>query len=427
MWRFNPSNGQVSSYRELKCASFLPFRRGRPPPIRSFELTIQAVAQTKDEAPANMLRVSVVIPCLNEAMNISECVIRARAALDGSGLAGEVLVVDNGSEDGSGDLARLAGATVIDEHRRGYGSAYLAGFSASRGDYIIMIDADLTYDFDEIPRFVAALDEGADLVMGNRMEHIEPGAMSLVSRVGNPLLSGFLNLVHSSPVSDAHCGLRAIRRTALASLDLHSSGMEFASEMVIRAAKVRLDIRELPIELRQRGGESKLSPFRDGWRHLRLILQHNPTALFIVPGAILTLLGVAMELMVFGHISLFGRGWYLHTVIAGSALLIVGFQVLGLGLCGRAYNVFVVGDHDPLFEDIGSRFTLEHALLVALAIVGAGIGLGGVVVSQWVSNGFGTLGQERLAILAMTLVVAGIQVFFTSFLISLLGLRRKGS
>ena len=203
--------------------------------------------------------------------------------------------------------------------------------------------------------------------------------------------------------------------------------MEFASEMVIRAAKVRLDIRELPIELHQRGGESKLSPFRDGWRHLRLILEHNPTALFIVPGTALTLLGVLLDLTVLAHVSLFGRTWFLHTLIAGAALMIVGFQVLGLGLCGRAYNVFVVGDRDPLFEGLGSRFTLEQGLLVALAIAGSGVALGGYVVSRWAAAGFGTLGQERLAILAMTLVVCGIQVFFTSFLLSLLGQRRKNA
>ncbi len=379
------------------------------------------------EVPVTSLRVSVVIPCLNEAMNIGECVTRARAALERTGIAGEVLVVDNGSDDGSGELARQAGATVIDEDRRGYGSAYLAGFNASRGEYIVMIDADLTYDFDEIPRFVERTRSGGRSRDGQPDEPHrarrdvagQPGRESAPLRVPEP----------RAPVACQRCPLWASCGSTHGppALDLHSSGMEFASEMVIRAAKVRLDIRELPIELHQRGGESKLSPFRDGWRHLRLILQHNPTALFIVPGVILTVLGVLAELTVFLHISVFGRPWYIHTVIAGSALVIVGFQVVGLGLCGRAYNFFVVGDHDSLFEGFGRRFTLEQALVAALALFGAGLALGGIVVSNWVSNGFGSLGQERLAILAMTLVVAGIQVFFTSFLISLLGLRRKGS
>ncbi|HEY4347530.1 MAG TPA: glycosyltransferase family 2 protein, partial [Gaiellaceae bacterium] len=370
-------------------------------------------------------RVSVVIPCLNEAENIEECVRRAYDVLTKAGLSGEVIVVDNGSDDGSGEIARTCGATVIDEPRRGYGQAYRTGFDAAAGDYIVMIDADLTYDFEEIPRFVAELDAGAELVMGNRMDNIEPGAMSVLSRIGNPILTGFLNLVHGSPVKDAHCGLRAVRRDVLPALDLRSTGMEFASEMVIRAAKASLDVRELPIDLRRRGGESKLSPFRDGWRHLRLILVYSPTALFIVPGLAMVVVGAVLQLAVFAHVSLFGRTWYLHTLIAGAALVMMGAQVIGLGLCGRAYATFVMGERDAWFERVGRRFGLEHALLVALGVGIAGVALGAAVIVNWISHGFGSLGEEGLAVVAMTLVVTGIQIFFTSFLISLLGLRRQ--
>ncbi len=384
-----------------------------------------AAEERPGTAVATATFVSVVIPCLNEAENIAECVSRARAVLEAAQLDGEVIVVDNGSDDGSAALARAAGATVVEEPRRGYGQAYLAGFDAASGDYIVMIDADLTYDFAEIPRFVAELDEGAELVMGNRMEHVDPGAMSLLSRIGNPILSGFLNLVHATPVRDAHCGLRALRRDALRELDLRSTGMEFASEMVIRAAKVHLDVRELPIGLHARVGESKLSPFRDGWRHLRLILLHSPTALFIVPGMVLTVLGAFMELTAFSHLSLFGRLWYVHTLIAGSALVIVGLQVIGLGVCGRAYSVFVMGVRDPTFERLARRFGLEHALLAALALLLSGVALGAYVLESWIARGFGTLSEEQLAIVATTLFVAGIQVFFTALLVSLIGLRRS--
>jgi hypothetical protein len=344
--------------------------------------------------------------------------------LERNELPGEVIVVDNGSDDGSAALARAAGAAVIEEPRRGYGQAYLTGFEAASGDYIVMIDADLTYDFEEIPRFVAELDGGAELVMGNRMNGVDPGAMSMLSKIGNPILSGFLNLVHTSPVKDAHCGLRAFRRDALPALDLHSTGMEFASEMVIRAAKIKLDVRELPIELHRRGGDSKLSPFRDGWRHLRLILVHSPTALFIVPGLVLVAFGAAMELTVFAHLSLFGRSWYIHTLIGGAALVIVGAQVVGLGICGRAYGVFVMGDRDSLFDRLEEKIKLEHALLAALALVTSGLALGAYGVLNWASNGFGKLSEASLAVIAMTLVVVGLQLFFTSFLVSLLGLRR---
>jgi glycosyltransferase involved in cell wall biosynthesis len=283
------------------------------------------------------VRVSVVIPCLNEAENIERCVELAYAVLDEHELPGEVIVVDNGSDDGSGALARAAGATVIYEPRRGYGSAYLAGFNAARGDYIVMIDADLTYDFHDIPRFVEELDDGAELVMGNRMEGIQPGAMPWLNRyIGNPVLSGFLNVLFRTHIRDVHCGMRAFRRDVLPQLDLHSTGMEFASEMVIRASKERLDIREFPIELHQRGGSSKLSPFRDGWRHLRLILIYCPTFLFLVPGALMVALGGLITMTVFAHISVFGRPWFVHALIAGSLLVIVGIQVIGLGLCGRS-------------------------------------------------------------------------------------------
>jgi glycosyltransferase involved in cell wall biosynthesis len=386
---------------------------------------IDSVSEALPHAGLVAPRVSIVSPCLNEAENIEECVARAFAVLAANDITGEVIVVDNGSEDGSADLARAAGATVIEERRRGYGQAYLTGFAAAQGDYIVMIDADLTYDFEEIPRFVQELDAGAELVMGNRLGDIQPGAMTVVSRIGNPMLTGFLTLLHRTPIQDAHCGMRGVRRDVLPRLDLRSTGMEFASEMVIRAAKEHLVVREFPIKLHQRGGESKLSPFRDGWRHLRLILIHSPNFLFVVPGLAMVALGALIELTVFANLSVFGREWSVHTLIGGSALVIVGGQVVGLGLCGRAYAVFVMGEHDPLFERLTGRLRLEHALLAATAVVAAGLAIGGFVVADWVSNGFGTLGEERLAIVAMTLVVTGIQIFFTSFLFSLLGLRRR--
>src|SRR4051794_28156108 len=184
--------------------------------------------------PVELPLVSVVIPCLNEAENIEQCVTRALAILEEHEISGEVVVADNGSDDGSAELAEAAGAVVVHEPRRGYGRAYLAGFAAARGEYIVMIDADLTYDFEEIPRFVEELDGGAGLVMGNRMENIQPGAMPWMNRyIGNPILSGFLKLLYRTPIQDAHCGMRAVRRDVLPRLDLRSGGMEFASEMVI--------------------------------------------------------------------------------------------------------------------------------------------------------------------------------------------------
>jgi glycosyltransferase involved in cell wall biosynthesis len=215
-------------------------------------------------------RVSVVIPCLNEAESIARCVSLALASLRDDRIRGEVVVVDNGSDDGSGPLARAAGAIVVEEPVRGYGNAYLAGFAAVSGEYVVMVDADLAHHLGDVGRFVRELDGGAELVMGDRMDNIQPGAMPWLNRhVGNPLLSGFLNLLFATGVRDVHCGMRAVRRDVLPRLDLRADGMEFASEMVIRAAQEKLKIRQLAVELRPRAGRSKLAPLRDGRRHLR--------------------------------------------------------------------------------------------------------------------------------------------------------------
>ena len=372
--------------------------------------------------------VSVVIPCLNEAENIVQCVTRALDVLYDNGISGEVVVADNGSDDGSAELAEAAGATVVHEPRRGYGRAYLAGFAAARGDYIIMVDADLTYDFEEIPKFVAELDAGAELVMGNRMENIQPGAMPWMNRyIGNPVLSGFLKLLYRTPVQDAHCGMRAVRRDALPKLDLRSGGMEFASEMVIRASRANLTVSEFPIALHPRGGKSKLNPFSDGWRHIRLMLLYNPDFLFLVPGFLVALVGAATMAAVFARASLFGHSFYVHTLIGGSLLLVVGTQLLGFGLCGRIYAVNHLGDRDPWLERRIARFRLEHGLLLGTGLTVTGAGLGAVIVAKWIANGLGSLAQERVTILAATLVIVGIQVFFTSFLLSILSLRRPAS
>ena len=370
-------------------------------------------------------RVSVVIPCLDEAETIVECVTRAQSVLEESGLAGEVIVVDNGSTDGSGNLARAAGATVVEEPRRGYGSAYLAGLDVARGDYIVMVDADLTYDFREIPRFVHELDNGAQLVVGNRMQSIKPGAMPLLSRLGNPLLSGFLNVLHRTNITDVHCGMRAVRRDLLPVLNLRTVGMEFASEMVIRATRERLDVREVPIELHPRVGDSKLSPFRDGWRHLRVILVYNPTFLFLLPGLVMLFAGSLITLLVFVHVPVFGRDLYVHSLIMGCLLIILGVQAIGLGLSARAFGVYFISDQDRLFQKLQSRLRLEHGLVLALLVGAAGLALVGVVVGKWAANGFGTLKEEQLAILAATVIAVGAQIFFTSFLLSIIGLRRR--
>lgn len=381
---------------------------------------------TADGSQQGRASVSVVIPCLNEAENIEICVTRALAVLEEHHIPGEVVVADNASEDGSPELAAKAGARVIHEPRRGYGSAYLAGLGAATGDYVVMLDADLTYDFEDIPAFVEKLDEGAQMVIGDRMDNIHPGAMPWLHRyVGNPVLTGILNTFFRTGVKDAHCGMRALRRDVLPTLDLRTTGMEFASEMVIRASKRDLDIRQIPIEYHPRGGESKLSSFRDGWRHLRFLLVHSPTWLFIVPGAAMALLGTLIAVTVLADIDLFGRQWDLHALIAGALLMIVGTQVLALGLCAHAYGTYYMGDQDPWFDRMRARFRLEHGLLLGGAILLVGFVIGAVIVGTWIGRGFGELSETQLAVMAATLMIVGVQIVFSSFLLSILGLRRQ--
>jgi glycosyltransferase involved in cell wall biosynthesis len=416
----------LSAPRRVITAWFVRHTRPRSPIYRMSTLEQTRPPVPVDAAEPSALLVSVVIPCLNEAENIEQCVRAARAVLQGMDGAGEVVVADNGSEDGSAELAEAAGARVVRERRRGYGSAYLAGFAASRGRYIVMVDADLTYDFKEIPRFVAELDAGADMVIGDRMDNIQPGAMPWLHRyIGNPILTGLLNFLFSTGVKDAHCGMRAVRRDALERLDLRTTGMEFASEMVIRASKERLRIAEFPIEYHPRGGESKLSSFRDGWRHLRFLLVHSPTHLFILPGALMAGVGFLIMCLVEAGLSFFGRAWGLHALIGGSLLMIVGFQVLALGLCAHAYGTYFMGDRDPWFDRMRTRFALEHGLLAGGVFVLVGLAMAGVILGEWISGGFGRLAYEQLAVFAAALIVVGIQIFFSSFLLSILGLRRN--
>jgi glycosyltransferase involved in cell wall biosynthesis len=385
-----------------------------------------ATRMTERAQRPSAVEVSVVIPCLNEAGSIEACVRESREALDRGGYRGEVIVVDNGSVDGSGALAAGAGARVINEPERGYGNAYLAGLGEAQGKYIVMLDADMTYDAGEIPRFVEELRAGGQLVIGDRMAQIHPGAMPwLHRRVGNPILTGLLNRLFGVNVRDAHCGMRAVRRDVLPRLELRTSGMELASEMVIRAAKLNLEIRQFPIEYHPREGESKLSTWRDGWRHLRFLLIHSPTHLFLIPGTVMAGLGAVIIGGVLANVSIFGRQWDIHAEIGGSLLLILGVQVVALGLCAMAYGVYFMGEKDVWFDRMRARFKLEHGLLIGGIIGIAGLIFGGILVGNWIDRGFGSLAEQQLAVLVATLITVGAEIFFTSFLLSILGLRRR--
>jgi glycosyltransferase involved in cell wall biosynthesis len=373
------------------------------------------------------LLVSVVIPCYNEAQSIEACVRGARAVLAEHEIPGEVIVADNDSDDGSGELAEGAGATVVHEARRGYGSAYLAGFAAARGKYIVTADADQTYDFGDIPRFIAQLDDGADMVIGNRMNNIGEGAMPWMNRyIGNPILSGMLNLLYRSGIRDAHCGMRALRRDKLPVLRLRSTGMEFASEMVVRAVKEGLAVSQFDINYSPREGESKLSPFRDAWRHVKLLLVNSPTALFLVPGAVMLGLGLVGMVLSVLEVPVFGREWELHSMIGAALLTVVGAQVLGLAVSARAFGVYVLGERQDKLMGWGLKhLRLERALGLGVLVLLAGLAIAGVIVVQWIDRGFGQLNEERLLVFASVLIILGVQAIFTAFFLSILGLARE--
>ena len=368
--------------------------------------------------------VSVIMPCLNEAATVARCVVKARAALERAGLSGEVVVADNGSDDGSPALAEAAGARVVAAPVRGYGAAYLAGLEAARGTYLVLGDADDTYDFGAVPEFVAALKAGNDVVLGSRFRgRILPGAMPWLHRyVGNPVLSGILSVFFGRRVSDAHCGLRAMTRDASDRMRLRSSGMEFASEMVALALRRQLTVAEIPITYYPRGGESKLRSFRDGWRHLRFMLLLSPTPLFLVPGLAALLLGFAgLFVLLPGPLRVAGFVLDYHFMFVASALAILGVQLVLLGLAAKAY---VSGERsiraDRWLTLLDRHFTLERGLLVGLGLVAAGLGINGWILSSWLSGGRGQLFAVRPALLGLTLIVVGAQGVFGSFFISML-------
>jgi glycosyltransferase involved in cell wall biosynthesis len=374
-------------------------------------------------------QISVIIPCLNEEEAVGKVVDQAFEGIRRSGRPGEVLVVDNASTDASAEVAAASGAIVVSEPRRGYGSAYLAGLDRARGEYLVMGDADDTYPLNELTEFVERLDGGDDLVIGSRFKGtIHGDAMPFLNRfVGNPILTGMLNVLFGVKVSDAHCGMRAVRREALPVLDLHSTGMEFASEMVFKAYRRGLAVSEVPIDYYPRVGESKLNRFGDAWRHVRFMLLYSPSWLYLVPGSILLLLGIiGMVVLATGPIDILGRTWQIHTMLGFVAMTLIGAQVIQLGVFARTYARVRIGERDPLLERLGSHLTLEHGLVLGSALIlAAVVGLAAVAV-EWASNGFGALGRAYETALLVTALGLGIQIVFGAFFLALLTMPLRG-
>jgi len=389
--------------------------------------TAETIAEPlQSDAP---LEVSIVMPCLNEERTVGQCVAKARAAITSLALSGEVLVVDNGSTDRSVDVATEAGARVVTHSKRGYGSAVRRGLYEARGHWILMGDCDESYDFAELPRFVERLRGGAELVMGNRLSgKIMPGAMPWLHRIGNPTMSRFLNLIYHTGIGDVHCGLRAMTKDAVRRMNLRMEGMEMASEMVIKSSIAGLRMEEIPITLwpDRRGRRPHLRSFRDGWRHLRLMLMCSPLFLFVLPGLFLTLLGfLAIPAVVLAGYGVFTDRFGPNFMFTAALLSITGSHLLVFGLLAKLYTHQV----DPVFTDprvsrFMQGFSVERGLMLGGVLVLTAAALGMPVIWHWWRT------DELLSparwISAGALMTMGVEVIFATFLVAILDERNEG-
>jgi glycosyltransferase involved in cell wall biosynthesis len=376
------------------------------------------------------LELTILMPCLNEAETLAICIGKARGFLERSGIAGEVVIADNGSTDGSQQIAEWEGARIVPVALRGYGAALAAGIGAARGHYIIMGDADDSYDFGNLDAFVTALRAGNQLVMGNRFKGgIGPGAMPWHHKyIGNPVLSFLGRLFFGSKASDFHCGLRGFDREAILGLNLRTSGMEFASEMLVKATLMGLRVTEVPTTLRKDGRSRPphLRSFRDGWRHLRFLLLFSPRWLFLYPGLLLLAVGIFLLALLFrGPVNLTPTVVLdLHTFLVGAMCVLVGMQAISFALIGRRFaSRYGFIPQSRTFDGVLEALTLERVLLFAGLLVLVGVGALGWGFTQWAERDFGPLplsSTMRAMILAVTTLVAGLQLAMSAFMASMI-------
>jgi len=378
------------------------------------------------------VEVSVVIPCLNEANSLAYCVDKARKALQEAGLSGEVVVADNGSTDGSIEIAEEHGARVIRVTQRGYGAALRAGIAGARGPFIIMGDADDSYDFSDVPRFVEKLREGNDIVLGNRFRGgIKPGAMPPLHRYfGNPGLTAVLNTLFHAHIGDGYCGMRGFTRRLYDRLDLRSSGMEFALEMVIKSAQIGARMAEIPIVLwpDKRGRAPHLRSFRDGWRSLRFMLLYAPNWLFLLPGSALVLAGLALVFwllpgprQISSHVVL-----DIHTMIFGVIFTLLGVQILSIGAFAKVFSYAQRFDrHSVSLRRVLKSVTLETGLLAGGGLFLMGFAGCAWITWKWAASGFGELHEIRQVLFWSMWLFLGLQIIFAAFFLSMLGISRE--
>jgi glycosyltransferase involved in cell wall biosynthesis len=380
------------------------------------------------------IELSVVMPCLNEHETVGVCVRKAIGALQEAGISGEVILADNGSTDGSVEIAQAEGARVVHVPEKGYGSALKGGILAALGRYVLMADSDDSYDFSHIPRFVEQLRSGSDLVMGNRFRgNIEDRAMPFLHRyLGNPALTGIGRLFFRSPCGDFHCGMRAFCKDSFLRMDIRSTGMEFASEMVVKASLLRMKISEVPTTLSPDGRSHPphLRTWRDGWRHLRFLLMYSPRWLFLYPGIAAMLLGAAVCVWLLPGPRVFhGMGFDVHTLLYAFVSILLGFELISFAMFTKVFAITEgLLPEDPRLNRLFRWVTLETGLIAGGLLML--IGMGGSIwsVTHWAHISFGTLNPQQMLRVVMPAVFAltlGVQITFSSFFLSILSLRRR--
>lgn len=363
---------------------------------------------------------SVVMPTLNEEEGIGECIQRVKTALEELELPGEILISDS-STDRTPEIAREMGAIVVEPDGKGYGYAYRYAFEHVRGEYIVMGDADTTYDFEKIPELLEPVRDGdADICMGSRLNgEIQDGSMpTLHQYIGNPALTAFLNGFYGASVSDAHSGFRVFSRETLETLDLQSDGMEFASEMIMDAGAKNLEIAEVPIVYHARKGEEKLDSFRDGWRHVRFMLINAPGYLFSVPGMAIGLAGLFFSSLALSGMSVGPFNPGINSMVFGCLLILSGFQVFNMGIFSTVAGNPIQQPSDPLTTRLVDGLRLELGVVAGLAVLAAGAVYGGYLLAEWVTSGFSTPLLALASMLAFTAIILGLQIVFSSFLLS---------
>ncbi|MDP2925798.1 MAG: glycosyltransferase [Nanoarchaeota archaeon] len=379
----------------------------------------------KGKIKEDKFEISIILPCRNEEKALPECLRKIKDVINKYHINAEIIVSDS-SCDSSPDIARENKVKLVKHDKVGYGIAYLEGFKEAKGKYIFMADADLTYDFKEIPNFLKYLREGYDFVIGDRFAYkMEKGTMSWSHKyIGNPILSGILRLFYGTSVKDSHCGMRAISREALDKLNLRTTGMEFASEMVIKAVKNHLKIKEVPIKYYPRKGESKLRSFSDGWRHLRFMLLYSPLFLFFIPGLILFLVGLELMLwFYFGSPEVLGIKLYYHPMFFSSLSIIIGYQLIVFAFFTKTYAITHLGEENDFMNRLHRFLTIEKVSLFGIFISLLGLIIYIMILLKWLKSGFGELEQIKNSILGLTLLAIGIQTIFSSFMLSILGIK----